>query len=103
MDFLAKLPEGHSLKPERPTVAHSLGLGGSSPYNGSPSSLARNKPLNYHYAQPQSVPAAQIHQSDSPWITSNKHYGLHSNGSGLALSPASRGPRNGGLAGAGSF
>ena len=30
MDFLAKLPVGHSLRPEAPTVANSLGVGNSS-------------------------------------------------------------------------
>ena len=47
MDFLAKLPNGHSLKPEKPTVAHSLGVASASQFSpGSP----RNKPLNFHYA-----------------------------------------------------
>lgn len=43
MDFLSKLPNGHSLKTDRPTAAHSLGLGGPV----TPQQAGRRP--NYHY------------------------------------------------------
>ena len=36
MDFLSNLPVGHSLRPEKPTVANSLGIGSSTAANRPP-------------------------------------------------------------------
>ena len=58
MDFLTKLPDGHSLKPERPTAAHSLG-GLLSPVVAvdiNDFSKGREN-RNYHYESQPQLPA----------------------------------------------
>ena len=79
MDFLANLPNGHSLKPEKPTAAHSLG--------GSSATLPSSRAsLNYHYAKnslhgmtpltvlpPLGQPKPEA--KEVPWTTSNQRYG----------------------------
>ena len=71
MDFLTKLPDGHSLKPERPTAAHSLG--GVTPVvavdiNDFSKGRSNN---NYHYESQPQLPAQNFIQPESPWQTSN--------------------------------